>query len=189
MKFLIFNIIVLCSLGYLLTSNPNENFKQWFSNTKDKVTNLTKKEIVTTFKKATSSDKSIENNQNTKIYDDEKKVNRDINIISNNKNIKNINRAKVEETSKIANSKITEEKEKKLNDIKIKKIINDILEAKNKRLFQDKEEVIINQDSTKENNNQKIQTPNEKFMSLDERENALAELIIDMELLHLRTLK
>ena len=53
MKFLVFNIIVLCSLGYLLTSKPNENFNQWFSNTKEKITNLSKEEVVKTIKKAT----------------------------------------------------------------------------------------------------------------------------------------
>ena len=36
---------------------------------------------------------------------------------------------------------------------------------------------------------QKVEVSNKKFMSLDERENALAELIIDMELLHITTLK
>ena len=46
MKFLVFNVIVLCSLGYLLTSKPNENFNQWFSNTKDKITNLSKEEVI-----------------------------------------------------------------------------------------------------------------------------------------------
>ena len=51
MKFLIFNVIVLCSLGYLLTSKPNENFNQWFSNTKDKISNLSKEEVVKNIKK------------------------------------------------------------------------------------------------------------------------------------------
>ena len=37
--------------------------------------------------------------------------------------------------------------------------------------------------------NQKVEISEEKFMSLDERENALAQLIIDMELLHIKTLK
>ena len=37
MKFLIFNIIVFFSLGYLLTSKPNENFNEWFGNTKNKI--------------------------------------------------------------------------------------------------------------------------------------------------------
>ena len=40
MKFLIFNIIVFCALGYLLTSKPNENFNQWVSNTKNKISNI-----------------------------------------------------------------------------------------------------------------------------------------------------
>ena len=41
----------------------------------------------------------------------------------------------------------------------------------------------------KEEINKKVEITDKKFMSLDERENALAELIIDMELLHLKTLK
>ena len=41
----------------------------------------------------------------------------------------------------------------------------------------------------KEKIKQKVEVSNKKFMSLDERENALAELIIDMELLHITTLK
>ena len=108
MKFLIFNVIVLCSLGYLLTSKPNENFNQWFSNTKDN---------------------------------------------------------------------------------EIKKIINDILEAKNKKLFKEKVKIDDREAYEKEKTNQKVEVSNKKFMSLDERENALAELIIDMELLHITTLK
>ena len=63
MKFLVFNVIVLCSLGYLFTSKPNENFNQWFSNTKDKISNLSKEEVVKTIKKATSSNKLTEDNQ------------------------------------------------------------------------------------------------------------------------------
>ena len=39
---------------------PNENFNQWFSNTKDKITNISKEEVVKTIKKATSSNKSID---------------------------------------------------------------------------------------------------------------------------------
>ena len=65
MKFLIFNVIVFCSLGYLLTSKPNENFNQWISNTKNKISNISKDEVISTIKKATKETKTInEMNEN-----------------------------------------------------------------------------------------------------------------------------
>nr|BDD44631.1 hypothetical protein 6 [bacterium] len=186
MKFLVFNVIVLCSLGYMLTSKPNENFSQWFSNTKDKITNLSKEEVVKTIKKATSSNKLIEDNEIKKAPDEIKKANTEINL---NKDKKINNEVKVQQNTKIANSDINEEKEKKSVDNEIKKIINDILEAKNKNSFQEKVKVADGEVLKKEVINKKVEISDKKFMSLDERENALAELIIDMELLHLQTLK
>ena len=183
MKFLIFNVIVLCSLGYLLTSKPNENFNEWLSNTKDKITNISKEEVVKTIKKATSSDKLIKDNQIKKSSDEIRKVNTDNNL---NPNKKNINEVNFKENSKIADTDI---KEEITNDNQIKKIINDILEAKNKKSFQQKVKIDDGEVYKKEKINQKVEISNEKFMSLDERENALAELIIDMELLHIKTLK
>ena len=186
MKFLIFNVIVLCSLGYLLTSKPNENFNQWFSNTKDKISNLSKEEVVKTIKKATSSNKLIEDNQIKKTSDEIKKANTNKNLHSNKKNT---NEVKVQENSKIANLDIKEEKEQQIKDNEIKKIINDILEAKNKKSFKEKVKIDDGEAYKKEKVNQKVEVYKENFMSLDERENALAELIIDMELLHITTLK
>ena len=186
MKFLIFNVIVLCSLGYLLTSKPNENFNQWFSNTKDKISNLSKEEVVKTIKKATSSNKLIEDNQIKKTSDEIKKANTNKNL---NSNKKNTNEVKVQENSKIANLDIKEEKEQQTKDNEIKKIINDILEAKNKKSFKEKVKIDDGEAYKKEKINQKVEVYKENFMSLDERENALAELIIDMELLHITTLK
>lgn len=186
MKFLVFNVIVLCSLGYMLTSKPDENFNQWFSNTKDKISNLSKEEVVKTIKKATSSNKLIEDNEIQKTPDEIKKVNTEINL---NKDKKITNEVKIQKNTKIANSDINEDKEKKPVDNEIKKIINDILEAKNKNSFQEKVKVADGEVLKKEEINKKVEISNKKFMSLDERENALAELIIDMELLHLQTLK
>lgn len=186
MKFLVFNVIVLCSLGYMLTSKPNENFNQWFSNTKDKITNLSKEEVVKTIKKATSSNKLIEDNEIKKTPDEITKVNTEINL---NKDKKITNEVKIQKNTKIANSDINEEKEKKPVDNEIKKIIYDILEAKNKNSFQEKVKVADSEIFKKEEINNKLEISDKKFMSLDERENALAELIIDMELLHLKTLK
>ena len=186
MKFLVFNVIVLCSLGYMLTSKPNENFNQWFSNTKDKITNLSKEEVVKTIKKATSSNKLIEDNEIKKTPDEITKVNTEINL---NKDKKITNEVKIQKNTKIANSDINEDKEKKPVDNEIKKIIYDILEAKNKNSFQEKVKVADSEIFKKEEINNKLEISDKKFMSLDERENALAELIIDMELLHLKTLK
>ncbi len=186
MKFLVFNVIVLCSLGYMLTSKPNENFNQWFLNTKDKITNLSKEEVVKTIKKATSSNKLIEDNEIKKTPDEIKKVNTEINL---NKDKKITNEVKIQKNTKIANSDINEDKEKKPVDNEIKKIINEILEAKNKNSFQEKVKVADSEVFKKEEINNKVEISDKKFMSLDERENALAELIIDMELLHLQTLK
>lgn len=186
MKFLVFNVIVLCSLGYMLTSKPNENFNQWFSNTKDKISNLSKEEVVKTIKKATSSNKLIEDNEIKKTPDEIKKVNTEINL---NKDKKITNEVKIQKNTKVANSDINEDKEKKPVDNEIKKIINDILEAKNKNSFQEKVKVADSEIFKKEEINNKVEISDKKFMSLDERENALAELIIDMELLHLKTLK
>ena len=186
MKFLVFNVIVLCSLGYMLTSKPDENFNQWFSNTKDKIRNLSKEEVVKTIKKATSSNKLIEDNEIKKTPDEIKKVKTGINL---NKDKKITDEVKIQKNTKIANSDINEDKEKKPVDNEIKKIINDILEAKNKNSFQEKVKVADSEIFKKEEINNKVEISNKKFMSLDERENALAELIIDMELLHLKTLK
>ena len=55
MKFLIFNIIVSFSLGYILFSNPNENFNEWIGNTKTKISQISKKEIISTLQKATTN--------------------------------------------------------------------------------------------------------------------------------------
>ena len=186
MKFLVFNVIVLCSLGYLLTSKPNQNLIQWASNAKDKITNLTKEEVVKTIKKATSSNKLIEDNQIKKKPGEIKKVNTDTNL---NKDKKVTNEIKAKENTKIASSDINEDKEQKPVDNEIKKIINDILEAKNKNSFQEKVKTVDGEVFEKEKINKKVKISDKNFMSLDERENALAELIIDMELLHLQTLK
>ena len=59
MKFLIFNIMVLGCLGYLLMAKPNENFLQWASNTKEKVSKLSKDDFL---KKINDAVKSKEKN-------------------------------------------------------------------------------------------------------------------------------
>ena len=190
MKFLIFNIIVFLSLGYLLTSKPNENFKAWFSNSKNKISQISKKEIISTFKKATSENKLV-----TKDYAEEK----------NNDEDKNRNKElHIKQQSKYYNIK-----EKKINNpiakttsnqnkkIEIKEIIQQVLEEKklnqkninNKKIenlnISKKPKLLAQIENFKEN---KIKIQN-KYMTNQERQNALSEIITDMELYHLNNLK
>jgi len=190
MKFLIFNIIVFLSLGYLLTSKPNENFKAWFSNSKNKISQISKKEIISTFKKATSENKLV-----TKDYAEEK----------NNDEDKNRNKElHIKQQSKYYNIK-----EKKINNpiakttsnqnkkIEIKEIIQQVLEEKklNQKNINDKKienlniskkpKLLAQIENFKEN---KIKIQN-KYMTNQERQNALSEIITDMELYHLNNLK
>ena len=190
MKFLIFNIIVFLSLGYLLTSKPNENFKAWFSNSKNKISQISKKEIISTFKKATSENKLV-----TKDYAEEK----------NNDEDKNRNKElHIKQQSKYYNIK-----EKKINNpiakttgnqnkkIEIKEIIQQVLEEKklnqkninNKKIenlnIPKKPKLLAQIENFKEN---KIKIQN-KYMTNQERQNALSEIITDMELYHLNNLK
>ena len=190
MKFLIFNIIVFLSLGYLLTSKPNENFKAWFSNSNNKISQISKKEIISTFKKATSENKLV-----TKDYAEEK----------NNDEDKNRNKElHIKQQSKYYNIK-----EKKINNpiakttsnqnkkIEIKEIIQQVLEEKklnqkninNKKIenlnIPKKPKLLAQIENFKEN---KIKIQN-KYMTNQERQNALSEIITDMELYHLNNLK
>ena len=133
MKFLIFNVIVFCALGYLLTSKPNENFNQWISDKKEKVSNISKDEVVSTIKKATKATKET------------KEINTDIfkelsTTIKDNKNSQKkdiINEASVE----IKDNKNTYNKN---NNYQIRKIIKEILDEKNKRNLITKSLLIIN---------------------------------------------
>ena len=176
MKFLVFNIIVLFSLGYLLTSKPNENFSDWASDKKNKISNLSKDQIVSTIKKATGESKVVRDFTENQVNKDTLK----------------------KDTNEINTSIVSDIKEKvnidsELKNVDIKSIINDILEEKNKTKLEKNKEII---DEKPEVNNNEIaskelkkENPQNKFMSLEERENSLAELIVDMELYHLMSLK
>ena len=75
MKFLIFNVLVFFALGYLLTSNSNQNFKSWFSDKKDQITNLSKKDYVDKLKTAVSSNSENSTKKNltkNKVNNEEK---------------------------------------------------------------------------------------------------------------------
>lgn len=176
MKFLVFNIIVLFSLGYLLTSKPNENFSDWASDKKNKISNLSKDQIVSTIKKATGKSKVVRDfNEN--------QVNKD--TLKNDANEIN--------TSIVSDIREKVNKDSDLKNEDLKTIINDILEEKNKNKLEQNKEII---DEKPEVHNNEIaskelqkENPQNKFMSLEERENSLAELIVDMELYHLMSLK
>ena len=180
MKFLIFNIIVFCSLGYLLTSQPNENFSEWAGNTKEKLSQISKKEVIETIKKATGEKNQIIKVKKSEDIKDKKSINensKDI-LVNNSKNIsseKGNSVKKPVEIKQIIKNVIAEKKlnEKKLksNNIKDKKNINetDIL-AKIQNQKGNKIEVA------------KI------YMTNQERQSLLSELITDMELYHLNNL-
>ena len=186
MKFLIFNIIVFFSLGYLLTSKPNENFKAWFSSSKDKISQISQKEIVSTIKKATSADKLIISDY---VQDKKKDKDKEMKIQQQYKNNNLL--------EKNINNPIAKAINNKDKQVEIKKIIQQVLEERKSN-----EKNIHNKNITNSNlpkkpdllaqikniTDSKIKTAN-KYMTSQERHNALSELITDMELYHLNNLK
>jgi hypothetical protein len=180
MKFLIFNIIVFCSLGYLLTSKSNENFIQWTVNTKNKISQISKDEVVSTLKKATA--KNIEEKE---IVNLEKKENLTETTDLNKNNYK-----------EDFNKKELSNLESKKNNLRIRNILDEILAEKkinklnNKIKIKDTNEISSPKETVivKNVEPKKINIKNE-FMTHQERENSLAELITDMELYHLNSFK
>ena len=177
MKFLIFNIIVFCSLGYLLTSKPNENFNEWLVNTKEKVSQISKEEVISTVKKATSKNKKE-------------------NLVKNLKNEEK-QKEKTHETNQNQKSLNTQNNNDKDNNLKLKKIIDQILAEKKANKFKnEKTETTINNNTSNlignniiKNNKEKKVNISREFMTHRQRESALADLIIDMELYHLNSFK
>ena len=180
MKFLIFNIIVFCSLGYLLTSKSNENFIQWTVNTKNKISQISKDEVVSTLKKATAR-----KNEEKEIVNLEKKENLTETSDLNKNNYK-----------EDFNKKELSNLESKKNNLRIRNIIDEILAEKkinefnNKIKIKDKNEISSPKETVivKNVEPKKINIKNE-FMTHQERENSLAELIMDIELYHLNSFK
>ena len=180
MKFFIFNIIVFCSLGYLLTSKSNENFNEWLVNTKEKVSQITKEEVISTVKRATSDnkEKSLVNTVKNEFKQQKEKID-EFNQDNNQKNIK------------------LQNDNEKDNNLKLKKIIDQILAEKKALKLQKEKNVEIEKNTILKSNNEKVNMNNDKqktnvankFMTHKQRENALADLIIDMELYHLNSFK
>ena len=176
MKFLIFNILVFFALGYLLTSNSNQNFKSWFADKKDQITNLSKKDYVDKLKTAVSSNSENSSKRNlseNKVNNEEKfqkeilsqikKINEKI-----NKNIKDVSKP-----------------EKKISqDNVLSKGLNDPKEISNQKVQIEK--------LKKEVENLKIDNPEiqnlekdkivNKFLTPQQRGQALAEIITDLEI-------
>jgi len=176
MKFLIFNILVFFALGYLLTSNSNQNFKSWFTDKKDQITNLSKKDYVDKLKTAISSN-------------------------SENLPKKNISENKVNNEEKFQKEILTQIK--KLNE-KINKNM-DGLSKPEKKISQDN---VLSKglNNSKETSNQKVQIEKlkkevenlkidnpeiqnlekdkivNKFLTPQQRGQALAEIITDLEI-------
>lgn len=219
MKFLIFNIIVFLSLGYLLTSKPDENFNNWFGSTKERISQISKEEVISTIKKATSKDNNEEIQKISKHEDmDEKKI-KNSNVQDEPKIFKSpysdVKKIKVENLTKKNNElekvKFDKKENYQTSDDKssqeniildkkkfdVEKLIKQVIAEKkvndsnlktkkeNKSEFKNSENKIdyINNKSSKNSFKEN------RYMSNLERENALAELIIDMELYHLSTLK
>ena len=180
MKFLIFNIIVFCSLGYLLTSQPNENFSEWAGNTKEKLSQISKKEVIETIKKATGEKKQIINVNKSEDIKDKKIINensKDI-LVNNNKNIsseKDNSVKKPVEMKQIIKNVIAE---KKLNEKKLKS-----------RNIENKKDINESEILAKIQNQKGNQIEVAKiYMTNQERQSLLSELITDMELYHLNNL-
>tara|TARA_B110000238_G_scaffold190111_1_gene222938 strand:+ start:89 stop:625 length:537 start_codon:yes stop_codon:yes gene_type:complete len=177
MKFLIFNIIVSFSLGYLLFSKPNENFNEWIGNAKTKVSEITKKEIISSLKKATNNKINKPNINNVIL---EQKNEEDNLKVSNNDNETAINKNNID-VKKPTNEQqnIRELIKQVLMDKKINQLTKD-----NSKLYKDKHIKKIKE--IKEIKKIEITS---KFMTFEQRQNALAELITDMEIYHLNGLK
>ena len=180
MKFLIFNIIVFCSLGYLLTSQPNENFNEWAGNTKDKLSQISKKEVIETIKKATGEKNQIIKVNKSEDIKDKKSVNensKDI-LVNNFENIsseKNNSVKKPVEIKQIIKNVIAE---KKLNEKKLKSS-----NIENKKDINESE--ILAKIQNQKGNQIEVA---KIYMTNQERQSLLSELITDMELYHLNNL-
>jgi hypothetical protein len=180
MKFLIFNIIVFCSLGYLLTSQPNENFSEWAGNTKDKLSQISKKEVIETIKKATGEKNQIIEVNKSEDIKNKKSVNENSKniLVNNSKNIsseKDNSVKKPVEIKQIIKNVIAE---KKLNEKKLKSS-----NIENKKDINESE--ILAKIQNQKGNQIEVA---KIYMTNQERQSLLSELITDMELYHLNNL-
>ena len=176
MKFLIFNILVFFALGYLLTSNSNQNFKSWFTDKKDQITNLSKKDYVDKLKTAVSS-----NSENSS------KRNLSENKVNNEEKFQKEILSQIKKLNEKINKNIIDvsKPEKKISqDNVLSKGLNDPKEISNQKVQIEK--------LKKEVENLKIENPEiqnlekdkieNKFLTPLQRGQALAEIITDLEI-------
>ena len=170
MKFLIFNILVFFALGYLLTSNSNQNFKSWFTDKKDQITNLSKKDYVDKLKTAVSSntDNSAKKNLIENRINNEEKFQKEIltQIKKLNEKI-NQNTEDLIKPEKIISQNNVLSKE--LNDQKVQK----------EKLEKEVDNLPIEDPKIQNFENNKIEN---KFLTPQQRGQALAEIITDLEI-------
>ena len=169
MKFLIFNILVFFALGYLLTSNSNQNFKSWFTDKKDQITNLSKKDYVDKLKTAVSSntDNSAKRNLSENRINNEEKFQKEILT-----QIKKLNEKINENTDLIKPEKIISKNNvlsKGLNDQKVQK----------EKLEKEVDNLPIEDPKIQNFEKNKIEN---KFLTPQQRGQALAEIITDLEI-------
>ena len=170
MKFLIFNILVFFALGYLLTSNSNQNFKSWFTDKKDQITNLSKKDYVDKLKTAVSSntDNSPKKNLSENTINNDEKFQKEIltQIKKLNEKI-NQNTEDLIKPEKIISQNNVLSKE--LNDQKVQK----------EKLEKEVDNLSIKDPKIQNFEKNKIEN---KFLTPQQRGQALAEIITDLEI-------
>ena len=170
MKFLIFNILVFFALGYLLTSNSNQNFKSWFTDKKDQITNLSKKDYVDKLKTAVSSntDNTAKKNLSENKINNEEKFQKEILT-----QIKKLNEKINENTEDLIKpEKIISQNNvlsKGLNDQKVQK----------EKLEKEVDNLPIEDPKIQNFEKNKIEN---KFLTPQQRGQALAEIITDLEI-------
>ena len=175
MKFLIFNILVFFALGYLLTSNSNQNFKSWFTDKKDQITNLSKKDYVDKLKTAVSS--NTDNSAKKKLS--ENKIN---------------NEEKFQKEMLTQIKKLNDKINKNIKDLSKpeKKISQDNVLSKGLNNSKESDQKVQIEKLKKEVENLKIDNPEiqnlekdkivNKFLTPQQRGQALAEIITDLEI-------
>ena len=176
MKFLIFNILVFFALGYLLTSNSNQNFKSWFTDKKDQITNLSKKDYVDKLKTAVSSnsENSAKKNLSENKVNNEEKFQKE--ILTQIKKLNEKMNQNIEDLSK---------SEKKISkDNLLSKGLNNSKEISNQKVQIEKlkkEVENLKIDNPEIQNLEKDKIEN-KFLTPLQRGQALAEIITDLEI-------
>ena len=170
MKFLIFNILVFFALGYLLTSNSKQNFKSWFTDKKDQITNLSKKDYVDKLKTAVSSntDNSVKKNLSENKINYEEKFQKEILT-----QIKKLNEKIDENTEDL----IRPEKKIFQNNVSSKELNNQKVQIE--KLEKEVDNLPIEDPKFQNLEKNKIE---DKFLTPQQRSQALAEIITDLEI-------